>query len=986
MNSGPGVHFERFDAGFVMAEGESDVSVRSGGQPSRSRCGRLLVVDPVGLVEAPLDACDVEPVDVAELSASVVADGTVAPLAAGAPAPTVPAHPADELVAVHPTVLRQQDGHVLAWHDAASRYVAVGVAHLAVLDQLRHDMSTAHLLDLVSASNWDVPADAAARAITELEALGLVRRVPVAVPPPASSPMDAPGRSDHPAPEPLEEVSPLVASGPVPDDSPADDGSDEVSGTAAPDTGAEWSPGLFEDLPPGRGAARVLGYRVVGRTRRHTRRVWERAGRATAQGLLAHFGTERDDWPGPLAAPEAPVDPHPEVPTGGNVARDQAPDQHREPEEPFVEHLEEWVPAPTDETTPGRASVDHRTPVFGVYYSPEHNANLGLGMIIAHARTVDRGALNHHFDLRKASIDSEPMLAELALSGRQAIVLCSDYMWSIEHNLRVSERVKQLNPSSIVVHGGPHAPKYEADAERFLRDHPYVDVLVRGEGELTIADLLRSLGAHPDPDALGESLAEVEGLTFRDGPHGDHRVVRTPDRARATDMDQFPSPYLTGEFDEVDTARWRSATVETNRGCPYGCTFCDWGTATNSRIRQFDRDRVFAELEWLASRGISEVFLADANFGLFARDVEVAQHIAELKQRYGAPTQVICSFAKNTVKYTSEIVRIWVEAGICAEGSVALQTTDEVTLANVERSNIKVEKYDALAEEFRRHRLPIVTDLLMGLPGATVESFKNDLQRCLDQEVTPRMMETVLLPNSPMNAPDYRERFRIETDDANVLVATSSYTREDFEEMKRLRLLFRACEHYGLMRHLFRWLQVEHGVRALDLLHDIDRAIISEPDRYPLLTWVGRYFDLITAPPGGWPPFYDEVVDLLDERHGIVRDEAMDTVLAVQLFLMPSRARRFPDRLELAHDYVAWHRATSHGSGSAEVPRLVDLPPGELVVDDPAGVCDARLLRNGFSIRREEACDNPFWVLNDWELDSELARPMATAVPLLTTS
>ncbi len=66
--------------------------------------------------------------------------------------------------------------------------------------------------------------------------------------------------------------------------------------------------------------------------------------------------------------------------------------------------------------------------------------------------------------------------------------------------------------------------------------------------------------------------------------------------------------------------------------------------------------------------------------------------------------------------------------------------------------------------------------------------------------------------------------------------------------------------------------------------------------------------------------------------------------------------------------------------------RLVDMPPGTLVVDDPAGVCDARLLRNGFSIRREEACDNPFWVLNDWELDSELARPMATAVPLLSSS
>ncbi len=315
-----------------------------------------------------------------------------------------------------------------------------------------------------------------------------------------------------------------------------------------------------------------------------------------------------------------------------------------------------------------------------------------------------------------------------------------------------------------------------------------------------------------------ERLADVEGISFRDGPPGSTAIVRTPDRERATDMSQFPSPYLTGEFDEIDPARWRSATIETNRGCPYGCTFCDWGTATLSRIRQFPIERVKAELEWLAARGISEIFLSDANFGIMSRDVEIAQHIADLSRRYGAPAGVICSFAKNTTKHTTEIVRIWVDAGICAEGSVALQTTDPITLRNVKRSNIRVDRYDDLAEEFRRLGLPIVTDLLMGLPGATVESFKTDLQRCIDQDVTPRMMETVVLPNSPMNEPGYRKQFAIETDAANVVVATSSYTRADFDEMLRLRLLFRSLEHYGLLRHLFRWLQHEHGLRAVDLI------------------------------------------------------------------------------------------------------------------------------------------------------------------------
>ena len=672
--------------------------------------------------------------------------------------------------------------------------------------------------------------------------------------------------------------------------------------------------------------------------------------------------------------------------SGGDEAAEQPGEAPEASAEAAGEH-EAGAVDPTEgaATAPDPAfrwqDADHRVAVHAVYHSPEHNANLGLGLIMAYARVHAGGTLNDAYDLRRARIDSQPMLDELARRRRPAVVLFSDYMWSIHQNLEVSAEVKRLAPGSLTVHGGPHAPKYEADAERFFAEHPHVDVIVRGEGELTVAALLEALGGEVGAEDLADRLTDVAGITFRVPTDDGYRLIRTPDRERASDMSIFPSPYLTGEFDEIDPARWRSATIETNRGCPYGCTYCDWGSATLSRIRQFPLERIKAEMEWLTARGISEVFFADTNFGIYARDVEIAEHLADLKARYGAPAGVICSFAKNTTKYTTDIVRVWVEAGMCAEGSVALQTTDEVTLRNVKRSNIKIERYDDLAEEFRRLGLPIVTDLLMGLPGATPASFKEDLQRCIDRDVTPRMMETVVLPNSPMNDPEYRERFQIETDDASVIVSTSSYTRQDFDEMLRIRLLFRSLEHYGLLRHLFRWLQHEHGLRAVDLISDIDAAIDADAGRYPLLTWVGRYFDLMTVPPGGWPPFYDEVVDLLADRHGIKRDDAMDTVIEVQEFLMPTRTRRFPDELELRHDYVAWYHDTL--APGASVRPLGEYEPGRLIVDDPAGVCDARLLRNYFSIRRLEACDNPFWVLNDWELRSDLMRPMATAVPLL---
>src|SRR5690606_16688595 len=160
-------------------------------------------------------------------------------------------------------------------------------------------------------------------------------------------------------------------------------------------------------------------------------------------------------------------------------------------------------------------------------------------------------------------------------------------------------------------------------------DNPHVDITVRGEGEATFADLLMALrGSVGDGPPDLSVLGDVPGLCFRLGD----RVVRTADRDRIADLDTIPSPVLTGLFDGFIPAESNGAVVlETIRGCPYGCTFCDWGSATLSRIRKFDLDRVFAELEWCAEHHMLTVGIADANFGIFERDVQIAEKIAELK-------------------------------------------------------------------------------------------------------------------------------------------------------------------------------------------------------------------------------------------------------------------------------------------------------------------------------------------------------------------
>jgi hypothetical protein len=615
-----------------------------------------------------------------------------------------------------------------------------------------------------------------------------------------------------------------------------------------------------------------------------------------------------------------------------------------------------------------------RIPVHALFHTGNEDPCLALGMITAHLRAYRDGELTSAYDIHPPRADARAALLELQSSGSPAIFLFSDYLWSVERNLEVSTVVKELSPDSVVIHGGPSAPSYAADAEEFLRTNPQVDVLVRGEGEVTAVEVLEQLRGDRPLDRLA-ALRPVAGLTIRlRTPSGD-QFVRTADRERSSDVNVFPSPYLTGEFDHLAPERRFMATVETNRGCPYGCTFCDWGSATNSRIRHFDTERVLAELEWAARNGLHSVYIADANFGMFKRDVDIARHLCELKETHGSPRTVVLSLAKNTTKYTAEIVRLFVEAGIESELGLALQTNDVQTLEIVRRRNLPPKKYDDLAEVFRRLHLPVLTDIMIGLPGSNVDTFLADVQRCLEQEMTPRFAETHLLPNAPMNAPEYREEHQIVTDEAGRILSTATFSEEDLAEIDRLRRIFRVSEHFGLLRHVLRFVQWDHGVQASEVLRRLDTTASTDPASYPLLSWVARCSDLFAVVPFGWRPFYDETARFLQAEFGIPSESGLEAVLELQDALMPCPDRSYPLEVTLDHDVLAYRQEHLAGRGR----RLSEYGPVSFVVDDPRDLGEQGFMRYQLEGLRQRLVhhNNPaFWDMHDWELESPLKRPL----------
>src|SRR5262249_36794987 len=148
-------------------------------------------------------------------------------------------------------------------------------------------------------------------------------------------------------------------------------------------------------------------------------------------------------------------------------------------------------------------------------------------------------------------------------------------------------------------------------------------------------------------------------------------------------------------------------------GCPYGCTFCDWGAATLSKIAKMSMERVLAEVEFAARHRIDTIGFCDANFGILQRDVEIARHVLDMKERYGYPREVGYTNAKTASSRLTDIVKLWSDGGLITSGQISMQTTDEVILDNVKRSNIKMSEYRKMITFFHKENIPAVSDIML---------------------------------------------------------------------------------------------------------------------------------------------------------------------------------------------------------------------------------------------------------------------------------
>jgi radical SAM superfamily enzyme YgiQ (UPF0313 family) len=425
----------------------------------------------------------------------------------------------------------------------------------------------------------------------------------------------------------------------------------------------------------------------------------------------------------------------------------------------------------------------------------------------------------------------------------------SVYVWNIRISLEIAKRIKAQRPETLIVFGGPQVPDR---AEEFLRQNPFIDIACHGEGEQVFLSILENF-----PSATWENVQSVSYLS-------DGTFINNPRAERMRDITMVPSPYLSGIFEPLMQAnpdeRWL-ILWETNRGCPFQCTFCDWGSATAAKVSQFDIERLLREVDWFAEKKIEFIFTCDANYGMLARDFDITQYVVDTKQRLGYPRALSVQNTKNGTERAYKVQKLLSDAGLNKGVALSLQSVDPETLKAIKRDNISTKSYQELQRRFTRDRVETYSDLILGLPGETYDSFAEGISSVIENGQHNRIQfnNLSILPNAEMGDPEYQKKYGMEIIETEIINihGSLSETREEILEMQQLVVATAAMPREDWVKtrtlcwmtaflHFDKVLQIPlilvHETSSISYRDLFEAFLNADEKRFPVVTQIRNFF------------------------------------------------------------------------------------------------------------------------------------------------
>lgn len=379
-----------------------------------------------------------------------------------------------------------------------------------------------------------------------------------------------------------------------------------------------------------------------------------------------------------------------------------------------------------------------------------------VGCIWAYAAT--NTVVSENFNLADLIFAREPLDQLINRLDNPKICGFSCYVWNERYCLSAAKKIKEKYPQCQIIAGGPQVNK------DYL-DHEFIDTIILGEGEENFLDYLTDVVDNQQTDVYEKKRL----LTL-----------------------EIPSPYSTGMFDNLVHSNpdvYWNMTLETNRGCPYSCTFCDWGSLTYSKVYKFELEKIQEELNWAAQNRVAYIFCADANFGMYKeRDLEIARMVRNAAD-IGDIDGTLMTYAKNSNEIVFEIAKT---LGDLSRGvTVSLQSLNDDTLRDVKRKNMAVNNIKRLLELSEEYQVGTYTELILGLPNESLESWINGLDQLLQlgQHNAIDVHFCQLIKNSELNSPESRKMHGISTIVAKDYMTLTQSASEPEDLIEKIELV-----------------------------------------------------------------------------------------------------------------------------------------------------------------------------------------------------
>ena len=338
----------------------------------------------------------------------------------------------------------------------------------------------------------------------------------------------------------------------------------------------------------------------------------------------------------------------------------------------------------------------------------------------------------------------------------------SNYCWSHNVSYEIFKMCKKTNPNVVTIWGGPNFPIDFPSQKKFMERYKEVDIYVPTEGEIGFSNVVKKVLESNSINEVKQQITQspIDGCISRNEQGQIQCSIPT---LRISSLDEIPSPYLNGMMGKFFDGKL-TPMLQTNRGCPFHCTFCTDGRDEVNKVNSFSIERVQSEIQYIAEhipKNTHSLHISDLNFGMYPRDIEICESLAKIQEKFGYPKYIKCTTGKNQ---KDKIIKAIKKLNKSLRVTMSVQSLDPDVLNNIRRDNISVDHMLALYPAIKEADLQTTSEVILGLPGETYSNHIQTLRDLIRAKMDEIVVHTcMLLDGSEMNLPEERKKWGMKT-------------------------------------------------------------------------------------------------------------------------------------------------------------------------------------------------------------------------------